>query len=46
MPKAALKALEFAKLTGNHEVVHLLTRLEVTPEGSIGLWVLPYEMLP
>ena len=37
---------EFAKLTGNPEVVHLLTRLEVTPEGSIGLWVRPYEMLP
>ena len=37
---------QFAKLTGNPKVVHLLTRMEVTPEGSIGLWVRPYEMLP
>jgi hypothetical protein len=37
---------QFAKLTRNPEVVHVLKRLEVTPEGSIGLWVRPYGMLP
>jgi hypothetical protein len=37
---------QFAKLTRNPEVVHVLKRLEVNPEGNIGLWVRPYGMLP
>jgi len=43
---SALTDEQFAKLTRNPEVVHVLKRLEVTPEGSIGLWVRPYGMLP
>ncbi|MFM7287468.1 MAG: hypothetical protein ACKO02_11750 [Cyanobium sp.] len=41
-----LSEAQFAKLTRNPEVVHVLKRLEITPEGSIGLWVRPYGMLP